>query len=359
MESRNLTKTALALLLAIAVLAPSAAAEGVDHGRTSIKLSRDLYKQLSLGHGSVGARSPARSRGRLVVLPISSGLIESTYGSGYLFLDGEYVLRARKRKLRLTDLVLNTAKKILRARVGGRPVTIATIPGERVTNPGFATRIAENLVLTRRGARLLGRRLGLPRVFRRGRVLARAVTVAHPQTVAVSGGTIDLTFDPGFLAKLDSLGVALGSAETAMLSGASPPVLTTPVRPGPGISLDLTGGNLGSEGGFALLQDGAPPRSGLLIGIGLDLESNRLSATIDLGPELYGGSPRLAGVDFAGAAPAIDYDTRTITAPGRIAALDPGVAAALNEAFAAPKGKADVFVAGETLGYVSFVAQAG
>ena len=75
----------------------------------------------------------------------------------------------------------------------------------------------------------------------------------------------------------------------------------------------------------------------------------------------YGGKQGRAPVgalSLTGAAVSADPAARTIAVTNATVSMGANLAAAFNEAFAKPIGKSDVFHAGESLGTVSFVAQA-
>jgi hypothetical protein len=257
----------------------------------------------------------------------------------------------------IDHLILNTAERWLNGTVDGRKLTIGTVENTRAGWDGFDIGVGLDLRLTRRAAKLLNRRLGLNGVLKGG-PLAAADTVVRPERLTVSGGTIELSFDSGFRAKLDSLDVAISTAEYSTLSGSPPQTLSLPIGGG-SISPDLSRGVLLGESGFALRQDGPLPeqqQQARFIAMGVSLESDRLSAAINLGTGLFGGD-LLAAVDFNGVPAQADPATGSIAAQGAIATLDASVAAALNDTFASPKGKAGVFVGGEPLAAVSFTAQ--
>jgi hypothetical protein len=353
--ARPATQIALVLALVLALAPAQAGAAPTDQGRTTLELAQPLYKQLKANDVRLRGLNPGSARGRAVSLPVSSGQLEATYGSGYLFYDGGIRLAVRKRSVALRRLILNTSERWLRGRIGGKELTIATVEDTRAGWEGFDIGVALDLKLTQRAANLLNRRLGLDRVFRAGRPLAAADTIIRPETVGVNGGTMEIAFDVGFLAKLASLEVTISTAESSTLTGST---LLLPIRYG-SISPDLLRGNLFGESGFALLQPGALPEQQQLarfIAINLSLESDRLGAAINLHTGLYGGS-LVAGVDFNSVPAQVDPVSGSIAARGATATLDPNLAAALNETFAAPKGKAGVFAGGEPLGAVSFTAQ--
>lgn len=353
--ARPATTIALAALLAFGFVPARAGAEPVSVGTTTFELNRSLYERLKANDVGLRALKPGTVRRRALTFPASSGQLEATYGSGYLFYDGGIRLRVRKRKVTLDHLILNTTERWLRGKIGGKELTIAGVEDTRAGWDGFEIAVGLNLRLTRRAANLLNRRLGLDDVFRVGRPLAVADTIVRPETVGVNAGTIELAFDAGFLAKLELLGVALSTAESATLTGST---LLLPIGQG-SISPDLLRGNLVGESGFTLLQEGPQPeqqQQARFIAINLSLESDRLSAAINLTAGLLSGS-QVASVDFNGVPAQVDPATGSIAARGATATLDASLATALNDTFATSLGKAGVFVAGEPLAAVSFAVQ--
>jgi hypothetical protein len=111
-----------------------------------------------------------------------------------------------------------------------------------------------------------------------------------------------------------------------------------------------------SEGGFALRREGSAPGWARFIALSVSPESRRLWAAINV-PTGVLNANQLATVDFTGVPVAADPVSGSIAAGGATAVLDPTVAAALNDIFAAPLGKAPVFKAGEPLGAISFAAR--
>jgi hypothetical protein len=352
---RGIAKTAPLLLVGFAFFAAPAGAVTIADSQTELALTPGLYAQLKANDVQIRPFRPAAVDHRFVTLPVSSGNLEATYGSGYLFYDGGIRLRVRNRKVELRRLVLNTTKRWLRGKVGGRELTIATVQGTRAGWEGFDIGVTLDLRLTGRAASLLNRRLGLDGVLRAGRPLAVADTLLRPETVGVTGGTIELTFDPGFRAKLESLEVEIRTAEEGTLAGSPPQLLALPISLG-SISPDLSRGILISEGGFALQREGSAPGWARFIALSVSPESHRLGAAINV-PTGVLNANQLATVDFTGVPAMADPASGSIAAAGATAVLDATVAAALNDIFATPLGKAPVFSGGEPLGAISFSAR--
>jgi hypothetical protein len=347
----------LATLLALLLGPAPAGAEPIADGQTSFRLDRALYERLQANGVRVERLKPGKADRRVVTLPVSSGLLEPTYGSGYLYYAGGVRLRAGGHRVVLKRLVLNTAEHWLRGRVAGRELTVASVLDQRVGHNGFDIEVGTKLRLSGGAATLLDRRLGLPGLFRGGQPLAGANTVARPETVSVGGGTITLSLDPRFLAKLGQLGIAVGPSEGATQLDGSPPTFSIPVLNG-SIAPDLSSGALVCQGGLVFSEDGSPPRQARFIGLSLALDSDRLAAAIDVDPRpmdgaLFGTAP-LAAVDFGAVTPQVDPGAGSIAAPGVAATLEPYAAAPLNEAFPAPPAQPPSFTAGEPFATVSF-----
>jgi hypothetical protein len=338
-------------------VAPSAAAaDTIGGGRTNITLNKSLYRLMRADGVEVSGLRPAGVDGRRVTLPVSSGLLESTYGTGYLFYKGGIVMKAGGHKVALRKLLLNTEKDWLRGSMGGTKLFVATARDRRARRDGFdGIAVALELRLTRRAAAILNRRLGLDGVFRGRQRLGAVSTSAKRDQVTVTGGTLYLAVDAGFDAKLQSLEVELRPQETGTAAGSAPQTLALPLLPS-GIRPDLREGGLYSEAGFTLIGEGSPGRQARFLGVGVPLESGTISGGLWMDPVppfpgLVGTTP-IANVSFASA---IDRTTGAVTAPSTPATLAPGAAARFNEAFA-PPGET-VFNAGEPFAAVSFAVQ--
>jgi hypothetical protein len=91
-----------------------------------------------------------------------------------------------------------------------------------------------------------------------------------------------------------------------------------------------------------------------------DLAGHQVLAEVDLEPTpAFPGKLGQMPIAVLGTGTvSADPNARTITVSGARFALNVASATYFNEAFAKPLGKEDVFVAGEPLGTISFVAQA-
>jgi hypothetical protein len=73
-------------------------------------------------------------------------------------------------------------------------------------------------------------------------------------------------------------------------------------------------------------------------------------------PPFGGKLGRVPALGLSGGTVSSEPGSRTIALSGAVVSVPPTLAAQLNEAFAAPKGKSGVFVADEELGTLSFLA---
>ena len=178
-----------------------------------------------------------------------------------------------------------------------------------------------------------------------------------PSALAVipSGrATINLTAE--IVAKFDSLFVSINPISPAERSGLA---FTFPALAGGTISPDGSAGTFRTGGDIELLQLGGGQIFWhefwfeLAPGIGTAESETKPS------PPYAGKQGRIPIVAFAhgGAAVSADPNAHTVTVANAPLPLPAATAQTLNEIFAKPLGQGDVFVPGEPLGTLSFVAQ--
>jgi hypothetical protein len=356
MLKRLCTGSMLVLLMALA-LAGSARADAVKGGALSLKLTPAVTRDLARGGVSVERLGPARARGRVVTLPIDSGLLEARYGSGYLFLDGGFRVRAGRRSVAVRRPIVNFAEHWMRATVSGRKMRFAELSPQRAARDGFDLNIAlQGAKLTPRAAATLNRGLGKRGLLGARRPFAAVSALARLETLSFKQGTIAFELDERFQAKLQSVGVSVVPFETAAVSG--PPVsVTLPVWRG-AIASDLSTGVVLSQDGFRFVQGGGPSKAEIsFAGVSLALDSHLMSATgsiVSEPPRGPLGAAPFAAVRFDNGVVLIDRKSGELTAPKRVATLSSYAAAPLNEVFGAPRGMPTLFVAGEPVGRVGF-----
>lgn len=358
------TKFIAAIVVVFALVPATAAqAEGVDGGNVHLRLNRGLAKALDREGVRLAGMKPATAGTAGVTLPISSGLIEQHFGSGYLFLEGGFKFRAGKRSVKLNRFVLNTAKHTLNANVDGIATTLAKLPPQQATREGFSLDLAlQSLPLTPKAAKRLNRKLGLDGVFKAGRSLGSATAVAHFEWLGVTGGELVFTIEEeSFHKKLASVEAFVGASGSATLRSTAPIVVAMPLEGGQ-VAPDGSAGVLLSQGGLSFIQHGEPfDHTIAFLDTNLGLESHLVTGDANYnpnpqqipfsGPVATLGSPNAPG-EVGG-----NPDTGVVSSPPVPAVLQPNFAKVLNEVLGAPKGKPDLFTAGEVIGYFAYEAR--
>ncbi len=351
---------AAGLLLALA-LAPRASAELVESGKTRLRLDRGLFVELEEEGVKLAKVKQGKVQGRLVTLPAKGGLIEPASGSGWVDGAGGFSLRSGKRVVRLTEVSVNTAKEGVWAKLDGKRTKIAVVEGPGFARAAFGGTIRiGSLKLNARTAGHLNRRLGLDGVFRPGRPFAAVSSTYRPEWVQVAKGSLQLSFDQGFLDKLKS--VEIEPAPFAMtVTESGPLTYSAPLLGGSIYPAQTRSHSQGfAEGGFRLAKAGAPGPVVTVSNIGVSFESSSLSNAVQLHTEAgqLGTVPAgpFATLDLSGATVYLDPPHRSLTVAARVV-LGSGGAELINREFAQPRGKGALVAAGDLLGLVSATLQ--
>jgi hypothetical protein len=343
---------------ALLLLAPVARADydPLASGTTKLTLDKSLLKLLKQNGAKVSAVAPAKLKGTTVSFPVSGGKFDPTNGKGTVEHEGTLRFASKAGSIPLKALQLKTTQRAspFSAKAGGGQLKIATAQSLAVSRQGFADKVkVSKLSLSSKLATRLAKKLKLKGVLKAGLPLGSAITKANPETINVEGkGRASLTLDPAFAAKLDSLFVALNP----IFPAEHPGPFTLQIFGGT-IAPDASQGTIETLGALEFLQLGGgqvfwkEP--------GLDLSARSFSAEVEALPSPpYAGKAGRVGVAGMGAGSvAADPKARTVTVNGMSLSLDASMAATFNEVFAKPQGRDGVFVAGEVLGTVSFVAQ--
>lgn len=348
------------LLLALA-LAPGASAEAVESGKTRLRIDRGLLSELEQEGVELTKVKRGKFQGRLLTLPATGGLIEPASASGWVDSAGGLGLRSGKRAARLTEVSVNTAKDGVWAKLDGKRTKIAALGDFGLSRAGFGGTIrVESLKLNAKAADLLNRRLGLDGVFRPGRAFAAVSSTYQPEWVQAPNGALQLSFDPGLLAKLKSVEVEPAPFSMSA-TGPDPLVYSSPILRGDIYPRTAGRGSGGVEGGFRLARPGVPSPVITVSNIGVSFETNTLSTAVMLHTESgqLGTVPPgpFATVDLAAAGVQLDPAARRLTVANARAVLAAGGAELINREFAQPKGKAPIVAAGDLLGTVSMTLQ--
>jgi hypothetical protein len=356
---RRLAIAACLSLAALAAVAPLARADydPLASGTTKLRFEPSFLALLKANGVKLSAVAPARLKGGTASFPVTGGKFDPVAAKGTVEHDGALLFKAGARSLPLRALQLKTTAKHtpLSVKAGGGQLKLGTAKSLLVSRAGFADKVrVSKLSLSGKVATRLGKKLHLKGVFKEGQPLAQSQTTAQPQTISVLGkGSVTLTLDPGVVAKLGSLFVAVNPIFPAEHQG---PVFTLPIFGGT-ISLDGSLGRLETQGAMELLQLSGGQvfwREPVL-----DLAAKTLGAELDSEPSPpYPGKAGSVGISSLSLqAPALaDAKAGTVTVSGATLAMSTATADSFNEVFAKPQGKSGVFAAGETLGSVSFVA---
>lgn len=346
---------ALSLLLGLAAPALGRAAyDPLGSGATRLSLDRSFLSLMKKNGVTLTATAPATMKNGTVTFPVSGGKFDPLSAKGTVDHEGALLFQSGRHKVPLKDLQLKTTLRHspLSVKAGGSQLKLATAKSMDVSRVGFDDKVAVGtLALSAKVATRLGKKLRLRSVFAEGLPLGKAVTRANPETVTVlPQGKITLTLDPGIVAKLNSLFVAVNPVFPAEHNG---PVFTLPVSGG-SISPDAALGVVETEGAIEALQLGGGQIFWRAPWLDLAGRALAVEAGSESRPGLFDRAP-VAALTLAAPA-AADPKVRTVGISGSLA-LDASTAASFNEAFAKPQGKGDVFFPGEVLGSVVFTAQ--
>jgi hypothetical protein len=334
----------------------AAAYEPAGPGTTRLVLTKSFVAMLHDNGVRLGAGEGATSGKRVLAFPVSGGKVDPRSSRGTVMHAGAVTLSRGHRRFQIEDLMVKTTRRHspLTAKVGGGQIKLFTARGLSVQRHGFGVSIGSlDLRMTAKLAVRLNHKLGLDRAFAAGMRVGSASTRVAPALASIArAGRASLDLDPGLLAKLQGLFVAVNPIHPAEHPGA----FTFPIAGGR-LSPQLSAGVVEQEGALELLQLGG----GQLFWRepSVDLDSGSLAMEVDLEPAPpYRGKIGLAAVaslDLSVATIASYPSRRALELGGGRLVLSAEAAAELNELFA--RGE-PVFSAGETMGSVSFLAEA-
>jgi hypothetical protein len=349
------------LLTAVLSFAPAAQAtyNPLASGTTKLTLDKGFLKLLAANKVKLIGKQGATFKNRVATFPVSGGKFDPTTSNGFVEHAGALFFQAGARKVPMTSLQLKTTQRHapFSAKFGGGQLKVASAAKLTVSREGFADKVAvSTLKLSAKVATRLGKKLRLKGVFEAGQPIGTTVTRANPRTVAVAeSGKAGFVFDPATAAKLQSLFVAINPIYPAEHPGP----FTLPIFTGT-ISPAGSEGTIQTLGALELIQIGGGQV--FLHEAWAELSGGAYSAELELEPSPpYPGKQGRVPVgtlSLAGAAVSSDPAAGTIAVTNAAVSMGANLAAAFNEAFAKPLGKAGVFAAGEALGVVSFTAQA-
>jgi hypothetical protein len=273
-----------AALFALLAFAPFASAtpDPVASGTTTVTLNNGWTKYLKTFGIKIQKISPTKVKGQKVTFKVTGGSMDPTNGLGSLTLGGGLKFKAGKKSTTVKGLVLDTGKKVLTGKVGGKKVKIASLAGLSFTRNGFGVNVKlKKLKLNAAGAKRLNEKLGFakgtPKPFLKNKLIGKSASEDQPSTVAViPGGLMSLVTDSATFKKLSDVEVKI-------------PVSAPTTEPSLGtFAFPITGGTVGptgtagvvqSAGGLQLLQKLALDETGTKF---IETEINLNNVFVDL-----------------------------------------------------------------------------
>jgi hypothetical protein len=291
-----------AALIALLALAPfaSAASDPLASGTTTMTLQKSFTNYLKTFGISVSKISPTKLSNGKATFKVTGGSLDPTTGKGTVNLGGGLKFKAGNKSAPVKGLVLDTNKKALSGKVGGKKVKIASIAGWSSTRKGFGTNLTiKKVKLTNAGATQLNKKLGFskgkPKPFLKNKLIAKATSETQPATVTVLPvGNMTFVGSPVLLTKLKNVEVKL---QTLGLTTQSGTTFTGPILGGT-VSPTGTAGVVQSGIGIKMVQNlplqvGAITTNITLGGIYVDLAAK--TATVEVIAESNAESPAGSG----------------------------------------------------------------
>lgn len=352
------TLAALATSFGPVARATASAYDPVASGHTTITLAAPFVRTLRSHGVRLSATAPATLKGLSVSFPVVKGRLDPVDAIGTAESEGALVLAAGPRKLPMREPQLKTTRRSspLAAKFGGGKLKLASSSRLSTARQGFGFEAKVTQIRLSPGvAGRLDKKLGLGKLLVGGELLGSSRTEALPETVSIlTQGDLDLELAADFQARLASLFVAANPIFPAE-------------HPGP-FSFPIAGGVLAPDGGSGTLDTGGAIEllqlgGGQLIlrepGVELGA-APALSSETELlpSPPFPGKLGRVPALGLSGGAFSSEPAARAIGLSGAGLTLTATTAAQLNEAFARPQGKPDVFAAGEQIGTLSLGASA-
>jgi hypothetical protein len=268
---------ALVALLALAPLA-SAAPDPVAKGTTTLTLNKGFAKYLGTFGIKVSATGKAKVKGAKAILPVTGGSVDPTNGKGTLTHSGGLTFKAGKSKASLKAIELNTKKKVVTGKLGGKKVVLAKIAGASSSRNGFgANLIAKKVKLTPAAANALNKALGFaggkPLPFQKNKLIGSSKSEEQPSTTTlVPGGNMTLALNSELATKLSNVKANINTLPGTTVLGNNL------------YSFPITGGTFAPNGKAGTVQSGG----GLSLAQNLKLSNGTtLDTTIGLGGVWY------------------------------------------------------------------------
>jgi len=352
---RPLLSTTISLVLIGFTHVASASASTYDPigaGRTTIVLDKRFDSFLHRDQIKLSAKAGAERKGRKIVLPVNGGNVDPTLGAGEIANQGTLLLQSGHRKVPLRSIRARIKRDTLIAKVGGSQLKVASSAKRSTMRAGFGTNyVAKKLKLTAKVATRLNKKLRPKAPFKAGQPIGNLVSVAQPALATIlDQGRAEVSLDPVFTAKMDSLFVSINPIFPAEHPGA----FTFPVILNGALAPDGSSGTLRTGGSLEFLQLGAGQVFQSELWLDMGAHSDSAEVDVEPTPAFPGKLGRVGAYELGVAQIFSDPSTRTISVSGPLTLTD-STAQTFDEAFA--EGKA-AFSAGEPLGTLSFAALA-
>jgi hypothetical protein len=294
---------AVAAMLVLAPLA-SAASNPIAKGSTTLTINKGFSKKAKKAKVKFKALKPAKLKGTKAIFTVTGGSVEPTTGAGTVTHSGGLKVKWGKKSVAVKGLEINSQKKILTAKVGGKKVKLAKLAGLSSARLGFGNSItAKKVKLTGAGAKALNKKL-TPKpkkvkvkkkgktvvktvktkpFFKANQVIGKTTTEVEPTTDNVlAAGAMVYVGDPTLFAKLKDVGVEVQFIPPTTVAGTT---YTSGISGGT-ISPLGTSGQVNSAGGIKLVQviPGTTFSTAITLGsIGVDLAAK--TATVEVNGE--------------------------------------------------------------------------
>ncbi|MGV1048022.1 MAG: hypothetical protein ACOYD4_05795 [Solirubrobacterales bacterium] len=386
--------TALFALLAWAPFA-SAAPNPVASGSTTMTLNSGFTKYLKTFGITTSKISPTKLKGAKATFTITGGTLDPLTGLGSVTLGGGLKFKAGKKGAPVKALVLDTNKKTLSGKIGGKKVKVATVAGITTARNGFGSSVTiKKVKLTGSAASALNKKLGYakgkPKPFLGNKLIASAAAETQPSTLGVqAAGNASLALSIVAQQKLAKVGPpacpCAPGVEQPFKVNLAPVAPTSIVSVGPPttVAFPIGGGTIGPSGAAGVVQT----VGGLTLTQNLDYPGVEKGVTtltmgniwVDLGAKTASveviitnpktpeanlgnlGRASIADINLTGATITSDPATHTVSVQNASATLQAVTAETLNQVFIKGLEKTfgpdDVqFAAGDPLGTFSFTA---
>lgn len=241
---------ALFALLAFAPFA-SAAPDPVASGSATITLKSSFVNSLKKAGVKISKVGSAKVKGSKLTFKVTGGELDPTNGQGTLNLGGGLKFKHGKKSTQVKGLTLNTIKKGLFGKVGGKKVKITTVGGFTFTRAGFGvSTVVKKMKLTNTAAKKLNKALGT-KAFKGNKLIASSVAEEQPATVTIiPGGNVNFNANEELLKKLTDVEVKLETIAPTVAKGTT---FELPISGG-SISPTASAGVVQTIGGTKLVQ---------------------------------------------------------------------------------------------------------